>query len=79
MEVPTLAPHKALKVSASSTAQWVMEAQTAIQCGAALARVDPKELGAQGEATEAATEQAEEEEPTPREAEARESAGAEAP
>ncbi|XP_066334478.1 golgin candidate 5-like [Miscanthus floridulus] len=79
MEVPALAPRKALKVSASSTAQWVMEAQTAIQRGMASARADPKEPDAQEEAAEVATEQAEEEEPTPREAEAHESAGAEAP
>ncbi|XP_066361208.1 uncharacterized protein [Miscanthus floridulus] len=31
MEVPTLAPLKALKVSPSSTAHWVVEAQAAIQ------------------------------------------------
>ncbi|XP_066351587.1 patellin-2-like [Miscanthus floridulus] len=78
-EVPALAPRKALKVSTSSTAQWVVEVQTAIQHGAALARADPKELVAQGEATEVATKQAEEEEPTPREAKAHESDGAEAP
>ncbi|XP_066320445.1 uncharacterized protein [Miscanthus floridulus] len=79
VEVPVLAPRKALKVSASSTAQWVMEAQTTIQRGAASARADPKEPDAQEEAAEAAMEQAEEEEPTPREAEARKSARAKAP
>lgn len=78
MEVPALAPHKVLKVSAGSTAQWVTEAQTAMQCGAALARAHPKEPGAQGEVAEAAMEQVEEE-PMPREAEARESTGVEAP
>ncbi|XP_066361355.1 uncharacterized protein [Miscanthus floridulus] len=78
-EVPALAPHKALKVSASSTAQWVMEAQAAIQHGAASARADPKKPVAQGEATEVATKQAEEEEPTLYEAKARESDGAKAP
>ncbi|XP_066323208.1 basal body protein 10-like [Miscanthus floridulus] len=69
-EVPALAPRKALKVSASSTAQWVVEAQAAIQHGAALLRANLKESVAQGEATEAAMEQAEGEEPTPHEAEA---------
>ena len=77
--MPALAPCKALKVSPSSIAQWVVEAQAAIQRGAASARADPKEPVAQGEATEAATEQAEKEEPMPREAEAHESDGAEAP
>ena len=43
-EVPTLAPLKALKVSPSSTAHWVVEAQAALQRGAASVRVDPKEL-----------------------------------
>ncbi|XP_066373634.1 uncharacterized protein [Miscanthus floridulus] len=71
VEVPALAPRKALKVSASSTAHS--------ECGAALARADPKEPDAQEEASEAAMEQAEEEEPTPREVEAHKSARAEAP
>ena len=66
-------------MSTSSTARWVVEAQTAIQRGTASARADPKEPVAQGEATEAATKQAGEEAPTPREAEARESSEAEAP
>ena len=74
-----MAPHKALKVSTSSTAQWVVEAQAAMQRGAASARADPKEPIAQGEATGAATEQAEGEEPTPHEVEAHESDGAGAP
>ncbi|XP_066308438.1 uncharacterized protein [Miscanthus floridulus] len=79
-KVPALAPRKALKVSTSSTAQWVVEAQAAIQRGAASARADLKEPVVQGEAIEVATKQAEEkEEPTPREAEARESDGAKAP
>ncbi|XP_066344546.1 uncharacterized protein [Miscanthus floridulus] len=69
-EAPTLAPHKALKVSTSSTARWVVEAQATIQRGAASARANPKEPDAQGEATEAAMRQAGEEAPTPREAEA---------
>ena len=50
-----------------------------MQRGAASARVDPKEPVAQGEATGAATEQAEEEEPTPCVVEAHESDGAGAP
>ncbi|XP_066314898.1 uncharacterized protein [Miscanthus floridulus] len=57
----------------------VTEAQTTIQRGVASARADPKEPNAQGEAAEAAMEQAEEEAPMPREAEARESARAKAP
>jgi len=66
-------------VSTGSTAQWVVEAQAAIQRGAASARADPKEPVAQGEATEVAMEQAEEEEPMPCEAEAHESDEVEAP
>ncbi|XP_066308008.1 uncharacterized protein [Miscanthus floridulus] len=79
VEVSALVPRKALKVSAGSTTQWVMEAQATIQRGAALTRADPKESDAQGEAVEAAMEQAEEEEAMPHEADARESAGAKAP
>ncbi|XP_066361089.1 basal body protein 10-like [Miscanthus floridulus] len=75
-EAPALAPCKALTVSASSIAQWVVEAQAAIQHGAASVRADLKEPVAQGEATKAATEQAEGGEPTPHEAEAHESDGA---
>ncbi|XP_066374878.1 uncharacterized protein [Miscanthus floridulus] len=56
-----------------------MEAQATIQRGAASARADLKEPVAQGEATEAATKQAKEEEPTPHEAEAHELDGAKAP
>ncbi|XP_066323609.1 uncharacterized protein [Miscanthus floridulus] len=78
-EAPALAPRKALKVSTSSTAQWVVEAQAAIQRGTVSARADPKEPVAQAEATGAATEQEEEEEPMPRQAEARGSDEAEAP
>ncbi|XP_066392840.1 uncharacterized protein [Miscanthus floridulus] len=51
-ELP-LAPLKALKASPGSSAHWVVEAQAAIQRGAASARVDPKEPAAQGGATEA--------------------------
>jgi len=57
----------------------VVEAQAAIQRGTASARADPKEPVALEEATEAATKQAGEEAPTPREAEAHESDEAEAP
>ena len=74
-----MAPRKALKVSASSTAQRAVEAQAAVQRGAASAGADLEEPVAQGEATGAATEQAEEEEPTPRVVEAHESDGARAP
>ena len=77
--MPALSPRKALKVSTSSTAQWEVEAQAAMQGGAASARAGLKEPVAQGEATGAATEQAEEEEPTPREVVAHESDGARAP
>ncbi|XP_066374525.1 fruit protein pKIWI501-like [Miscanthus floridulus] len=76
---PALAPRKALKVSTSSPAQWVVEVQAAIERGAASARADPKEPVAQGEATEAATKQAGEEAPMPHEAEARASDETEAP
>ncbi|XP_066324325.1 uncharacterized protein [Miscanthus floridulus] len=79
VEAPVLAPRKALKVSTSSTAQSVVEAQAAIQRGAASARADPKEPVAQGEVAEATTRQAGEEAPTPCEAKARESNEAEAP
>ena len=68
-EAPALAPLKVLKVSTSSTARWVVDAQAALQRGAASARADPKELVAQGEATEAATEHAGEEAPRTFEAE----------
>ncbi|XP_066320771.1 fruit protein pKIWI501-like [Miscanthus floridulus] len=78
-EAPALAPRKVLKVSTSSTAQWVVEAQAAIQHGVVSARANPKEPVAQGEATEAATKQAGEEAPMPHEAEARELDEAEAP
>ncbi|XP_066365288.1 uncharacterized protein [Miscanthus floridulus] len=49
-----LAPLKALKASPGSSAHWVAEAQATIQRGAASARVDPKELAAQGGVAEAA-------------------------
>ncbi|XP_066347856.1 uncharacterized protein [Miscanthus floridulus] len=78
-ETPAPAPRKALKVSTSSTARWVVDAQAALRRGAASARADPKEPVAQGEATEAAMKQAGEEAPTPREVRAVESGEAEAP
>ena len=40
MEVPALAPRKALKVSASSTAQQAVEVQATVQRGVASARAD---------------------------------------
>ncbi|XP_066381823.1 uncharacterized protein [Miscanthus floridulus] len=73
------APFKALKVSPSSTAHWVVEAQAAIQRGAASARADPKEPVAQGEAAEVASTQTGEGAPLPREAEAHGSDGSKAP
>ncbi|XP_066323861.1 uncharacterized protein [Miscanthus floridulus] len=79
VEVPALAPCKALKVSTSSPAQWVVEAQAAIERGAASARADPKESVTQGEVTEAAMKQVGEEAPMPHEAKARVSDEAEAP
>ncbi|XP_066316209.1 uncharacterized protein [Miscanthus floridulus] len=78
-EAPALAPRKALKVSTSSPTQWVVEAQAAIEHGMVSARANPKEPVAQGGATEAATKQAGEEAPTPRQAEARASDEAKAP
>ncbi|XP_066320160.1 uncharacterized protein [Miscanthus floridulus] len=66
-----LAPLKALKVSPSSTAHWVVEAQAAIQHGAASV--------AQGGAVEASLTQIGEGAPPPHKAEAHESDGAEAP
>ena len=79
MEVSALAPRKALKVSASSTAQQAAEAQAAVQRGAASAGADLEGPVAQEEAPGAATEQTEEEGPTPRIVEAHESDGAGAP
>ena len=68
MEAPALAPRKALKVSTSSTAQWVVEAQAAVQHGVASARADPKEPVAQGESAEVAMEQVVDEAPRSSEA-----------
>ena len=78
-EAPALAPRKALKVSTSSTTQWVVEAQAAIQRGAASARANPKEMVAQGEATKTGPTQVGQGAPTPREAEAHGLDGAETP
>ena len=64
-----MAPCKALKVTASSTAQWAVEEQTTVQHDAASAGADLEEPVAQGEAPEAATERAGEE--VPRTSEAR--------
>ena len=79
MEVPALAPRKALKVSTSPTAQQAVEAQTAVQPDVASAGADLKRSVVQEEAPRAATEQTEEEGPTPCVAEAHESDGAGAP
>ncbi|XP_066347713.1 uncharacterized protein [Miscanthus floridulus] len=77
-ELP-LVPLKALKASPGSFALWVAEAQAAIQRGAASARVDPKELAAQGGATEATPTQTREGAPPPHKGEAHESDGAGVP
>ena len=74
-----MAPHKALKVSASSIAQQAVEAQATVQRGAASAGADLEGLVAQEEAPRAAIEQTEEEGPTPRIVETHESNGAGAP
>ena len=74
-----MAPCKALKVSAGPTAQQATEAQIAVQPDVASAGADLKRSIVQEEAPGAATEQTEEEGPTPRVAEAHESDGAAAP
>ncbi|XP_066358206.1 uncharacterized protein [Miscanthus floridulus] len=79
VEVPTLAPLKALKVNPGSTTHWVAEAQATLQRGAASVRADPKELATQGGAAEVAPTQMGEGAPLPREGEARESDGAKVP
>ena len=79
MEVPALAPRKALKVSAGPPAHQVAEAQTAVQPDAAPAGADLKRLVVLEEAPGAVTEQTKEEGPTPRVVEAHESGGAGAP
>ena len=55
----------------------MVDAQAALQRGAVSARADPKEPVAQGEATEAATEQAGEEAPSTSEAEVAEARASE--
>ena len=79
MEVPALAPCKALKVSATSTAQQAVEAQAAVQRGAASAGADLEGPVAQEEALGAAIEQTEEEGPMSCVVEAHKSDGAGAP
>ena len=74
-----MAPRKALKVSAGPTAQQVAEAQTAVQPDVASAEADLKRSVVQEEAPRVATEQTEEEGPTPRVVKAHESDGAGAP
>ena len=69
-------PCKALKVSASSTPQQAAEAQAAVRRGAALTGADLEGPVAQEEAPGVATEQMEEEGPTPPVVEAHESDGA---
>ena len=51
-----MAPHKALKVSTSSTAHRAAEALAAVQHGAASGGVGPEELAAEGKGAEVATE-----------------------
>ena len=63
-----MAPLKALKVSASATARWVVDTQAALQRGSASSR-----------ATEVAAKQAGDEAPTPCEAGALKAGEAEAP
>ena len=79
MEVPALAPRKALKVRVGPTAQQAAEAQTAVQPDVASAGANLKRSVVQEEAPRAATEQTEEEGPTLRVAKAHESDGAGAP
>ncbi|XP_066381992.1 uncharacterized protein [Miscanthus floridulus] len=78
-EVLALAPLKALKVNPGSTAHWVAEAQTAIQCGAVSGRANPKEPANQAGAAEATPTQTGAGVPPPLEGKARESDGAEVP
>ncbi|XP_066386402.1 uncharacterized protein [Miscanthus floridulus] len=79
IEVPTLAPLKALKVNPGSTAHWVVEAQATLHHGVASARADLKEPATQEGATEAALTQEGEAVPPPRDGKARGSDAAEAP
>ena len=77
--MPALAPRKALKVSASPTAQQATEAQAAVQPDVASAGADLKRLVVLEEAPGVVTEQTKEEGPTPRVVEALESGGAGVP
>ncbi|XP_066323700.1 uncharacterized protein [Miscanthus floridulus] len=79
VEVLSLAPLKALKVSPGSSAHWVAEAQAAIQRGVASVRADPKEPATQGGAAEVTSTQTGEGALPPREGRARESDGAKVP
>ena len=74
-----MALRKALKVSTGPTAHQAAEAQTAVQPDVASAGADLKRSVIQEEALEVATEQTEEEGPTPRVVEAHEFDGAGAP
>ena len=62
-----MAPHKALKVSTSSTAHRAAEALAAVQHGAVSGGVGPEEPAAEGKGAEVATERAGEDESMPRE------------
>ena len=62
-----MAPHKALKVSTSSTAHRAAEALATVQHGAASGGVGSEEPAAEGKGTEVATERAGEDKSTPRE------------
>ena len=74
-----MASRKALKVSAGPTAHQAAEAQTAVQPDVGSAGTDLKRSVVHEEAPGAATEQIEEEGPTPHVVEAHESDGAGAP
>ena len=58
VEEPALAPHKALKVSTSSTAHRAAEALAAMHHGSASGGVGPEEPTAEGKGAEVATERA---------------------
>ena len=61
-----MAPHKELKVSASSTAHRAAEVQAVVQRGTASGEAVPEEPTTQEQGAEAATERVGEQEPTPR-------------
>ena len=75
--VPSLAPLKALKVTPSSTAHWVVGAQAAIRRGATSVRAGLTESVPQGGAIEATPTPTGEGAPSPHEGKGRESDGAE--